>query len=140
MEDQKIILRMISTQVQEDGQEISAKLTTSGTLHRDGTGAVLQYKETSEGLDGEMTIEMHEDTVLLVREGDANMRLLLKQGCKYMNFYVTPYGKLEMEVLPTRVSYTLGDTNGKVELEYHVTVSGQYVGLNRIAVSFRARA
>lgn len=140
MEDQKILLRMISTQVQEDGQEISAKLTTSGMLRRDGTGAVLQYKETSEGLEGEMTIEMHEDTVLLVREGDANMRLLLKQGCKYMNYYFTPYGKLEMEVLPTRVSYTLGDTNGKVELEYHVTVSGQYVGLNRINVSFRARA
>lgn len=140
MEDQKIILRMTSTQVQEDGQEMSAKLTTSGVLRRDGTGAVLQYKENSEGLDGEMTIEMHEDTVLLVREGDANMRLLLKQGCKYMNFYVTPFGKLEMEVLPTRVSYTLGDTNGKVELEYHVTVSGQYVGLNRITVAFRARA
>lgn len=140
MEDQKIILRMKSTQVQEDGQEISAQLTTSGMLHRDRNGAVLRYQENSEGLDGEMTIEMHEDTILLVREGEANMRLLLKQGCKYMNHYVTPYGKLEMEVLPTRVSYTLGDSNGKVELEYHVTVSGQYVGLNRISVAFRARA
>ena len=140
MEDQKIILRMTSTQVQEDGQEVSAKLTTSGMLHRDRNGAVLRYLENSEGLDGEMTIEMHEDTILLVREGEANMRLLLKQGCKYMNYYVTPYGKLEMEVLPTRVSYTLGDSNGKVELEYHVTVSGQYVGLNRISVAFRARA
>lgn len=140
MEDQKIILRMISTQVQEDGQELSAKLTTSGMLHREGNGAVLHYVETAEGLDGEMTVQMYEDTVLLVREGDTNMRLLLKQGCKYVNFYETPYGKLEMEVMPTRVSYTLGQTNGKVELEYHVTVSGQYVGLNRISIAFRARA
>lgn len=139
MDDQKIILRMTTTQVQEDGQEMSAKLTTSGTLRRDLTGAVMQYQESMEGLEGEMTIEMHDDTVLLVREGDTNMRLLLKQGCKYVSYYETPYGKLNMEVMPTRVSYTLGETNGKVELEYHVTMAGQYVGLNRVSIAFRAR-
>lgn len=140
MEDQKIILRMTSTQVQEDGQEISAKLTTSGMLHRDENGATLHYEENSEGLDGEVTIEMRGDTVMLAREGESSMRLLLRQGCKFVSHYDTPYGRLDMEAMPTRVSYTLGETNGRVELEYHMTVQNQYVGLNRVIVAFRARA
>ena len=74
MKDQKIILRMTSTQVQEDGQEISAKLTATGTLQRDEQGAVIRYEENSEGLNGHVTMELRGDTVLLVREGDAQMR------------------------------------------------------------------
>ena len=140
MSDQKIILRMTSTQVQEDGQEISAKLTATGTLQRDAEGAVIRYEENAEGLNGQVTMELRGDTVLLVREGDAQMRLVLKQGSKYVNYYKTTYGTLDMEVMPTRVSYTLGETNGKVDLEYHVTVSDQYVGLNRIQLAFRTRA
>ncbi len=137
--DQKIILRMISSQVQEDGQELSAKLTTQGTLHRDENGATLQYEESSEGLDGQVTIEMRGDTVMLAREGESSMRLLLKQGCKYVSSYETPYGKLDMEAVPTKVNYMMGETNGKVELEYHMTVQNQYVGLNRVTVNYRAK-
>ena len=49
MDDQKVILQMTSTQVQEDGQEAVMKLTTSGTLHRGADSTVLEYEETGDG-------------------------------------------------------------------------------------------
>ena len=34
MDDQKVILQMTSTQVQEDGQQAVMELTTAATLHK----------------------------------------------------------------------------------------------------------
>ena len=45
-----------------------------------------------------------------------------------------------MEALPTRVMYTMGGGKGHIELEYHMHVQNQYVGLNRVSVSFRPQA
>ena len=80
MDDQKVILQMTSTQVQEDGQEAVMKLTTSGTLHRGADSTVLEYEETGDGgMTGQASIEMKGDTVMLVREGEASMRLILRR-------------------------------------------------------------
>lgn len=109
MDDQKVILQMTSTQVQEDGQEAVMKLTTSGTLHRGADSTVLEYEETGDGgMTGQASIEMKGDTVMLVREGEASMRLILRQGCKYISTYSTPFGRLDMEALPTKVMYVMG--------------------------------
>lgn len=141
MEEQKIVLQMTSTQVQEDGQQAVVELTTEGTLHRKDDRAVLEYEESGDlGMTGSALIEMMRDTVMLSREGEASMRLILKQGCKYVSTYETPFGRLDMEALPTRVMYTMSEKKGRIELEYHMHVQNQYVGLNRVIVDFHAKA
>ena len=141
MDDQKIILQMTSTQVQEDGQEAVVELTTEATLRKTADSAVLEYEETGDlGLTGSASIEMKGDTVMLSREGESSMKLILKQGCKYVSSYHTPFGRLDMEALPTRVMYTMGGGKGRIELEYHMHVQNQYVGLNRVSVSFHPQA
>lgn len=77
---------------------------------------------------------------MLSREGEASMRLILKQGCKYVSTYSTPFGRLDMEALPTRVMYAMGEAEGRIELEYHMHVQNQYVGLNRVSVQFHHTA
>ena len=100
MDDQKVILQMTSTQVQEDGQQAVMELTTAATLHKTKDAAVLEYEETGDsGLTGQAVIELKGDTVMLSREGEASMRLILKQGCKYVSTYSTPFGRLDMEAL-----------------------------------------
>lgn len=141
MDDQKVILQMTSTQVQKDGQEAVMELTTAGTLRKNGDAAVLEYEETGDlGMTGQASIEMKGDTVMLSREGEASMRLILKQGCKYVSSYHTPFGRLDMEALPTRVMYMMSDGDGRIELEYHMHVQNQYVGLNRVSVQFHPQA
>ena len=141
MDDQKVILQMTSTQVQEDGQQAVMELTTSATLHRKGDAAVLEYEESGdEGLSRQTCIEMKGDTVTLSREGESSMHLLLRQGCKYVSTYVTPFGRLNMEALPTRVMYAMSGAEGRIELEYHMHVQNQYVGLNRVSVQFHHSA
>ena len=141
MDDQKVILQMTSTQVQEDGQEAVMKLTTSGTLHRGADSTVLEYEETGDGgMTGQASIEMKGDTVMLVREGEASMRLILRQGCKYISTYSTPFGRLDMEALPTKVMYVMGEKDGCIELEYHMHMQNQYLGMNRVSVQFHPQA
>lgn len=141
MDDQKVILQMTSTQVQEDGQEAVMKLTTSGTLHRGADSTVLEYEETGDGgMTGQASIEMKGDTVMLVREGKASMRLILRQGCKYISTYSTPFGRLDMEALPTKVMYVMGEKDGRIELEYHMHMQNQYLGMNRVSVQFHPQA
>ena len=141
MDDQKVILQMTSTQVQEDGQEAVMKLTTSGTLHRGADSTVLEYEETGDGgMTGQASIEMKGDTVMLVREGEASMRLILRQGCKYISTYSTPFGRLDMEALPTTVMYVMGEKDGSIELEYHMHMQNQYLGMNRVSVQFHPQA
>lgn len=141
MDDQKVILQMTSTQVQEDGQEAVMKLTTSGTLHRGTDSTVLEYEETGDGgMTGQASIEMKGDTVMLVREGEASMRLILRQGCKYISTYSTPFGRLDMEALPTKVMYVMGEKDGRIELEYHMHMQNQYLGMNRVSVQFHPQA
>ena len=141
MDDQKVILQMTSTQVQEDGQEAVMKLTTSGTLHRGADSTVLEYEETGDGgMIGQASIEMKGDTVMLVREGEASMRLILRQGCKYISTYSTPFGRLDMEALPTKVMYVMGEKDGRIELEYHMHMQNQYLGMNRVSVQFHPQA
>ena len=141
MDDQKVILQMTSTQVQEDGQEAVMKLTTSGTLHRGADSTVLEYEETGDGgMTGQASIEMKGDTVMLVREGGASMRLILRQGCKYISTYSTPFGRLDMEALPTKVMYVMGEKDGRIELEYHMHMQNQYLGMNRVSVQFHPQA
>ena len=78
MDDQKVILQMTSTQVQEDGQQAVMELTTAATLHKTKDAAVLEYEETGDsGLTGQAVIELKGDTVMLSREGEASMRLIL---------------------------------------------------------------
>lgn len=141
MDDQKVILQMTSTQVQEDGQEAVMKLTTSGTLHRGADSTVLEYEETGDGgMTGQASSEMKGDTVMLVREGEASMRLILRQGCKYISTYSTPFGRLDMEALPTKVMYVMGEKDGRIELEYHMHMQNQYLGMNRVSVQFHPQA
>lgn len=141
MDDQKVILQMTSTQVQEDGQEAVMKLTTAGTLHRGADSTVLEYEETGDGgMTGQASIEMKGDTVMLVREGEASMRLILRQGCKYISTYSTPFGRLDMEALPTKVMYVMGEKDGRIELEYHMHMQNQYLGMNRVSVQFHPQA
>lgn len=141
MDDQKVILQMTSTQVQEDGQEAVMKLTTSGMLHRGADSTVLEYEETGDsGMTGQASIEMKGDTVMLVREGEASMRLILRQGCKYISTYSTPFGRLDMEALPTKVMYVMGEKDGRIELEYHMHMQNQYLGMNRVSVQFHPQA
>ena len=83
---------------------------------------------------------MKGDTVMLVREGEASMRLILRQGCKYISTYSTPFGRLDMEALPTKVMYVMGEKDGRIELEYHMHMQNQYLGMNRVSVQFHPQA
>ena len=57
MDDQKVLLQMTSTQVQEDGQQAVMELTTAATLHKTKDAAVLEYEETGDsGLTGRKII------------------------------------------------------------------------------------
>ena len=141
MNGQKVILQMTSTQVQEDGQEAVMELTCAGTLRKTDDAAVLEYEESGQGgMTGQASIEMKGDPVMLSREGEASMRLILKQGCKYLSSYYTPFGRLDMEALPTKVMYMMSDGDGRIELEYYMHVQNQYVGLNRVSVQFHPQA
>ena len=137
MDVQNVLVNMTAVQVQ-DGEENKIELTAEGQKLVEGEKTVLCYEETGE-LAGQTRIEMEGDTVTLTRTGLGSLHLILKQGCKYVSRYSTLFGDLDVEALPMKVAYLIGEKKGKVTLEYALTMNGQDVGVNRLFITFEGR-
>ena len=141
MDDQKVILQMTSTQVQEDGQQAVMELTTAATLHKTKDAAVLEYEETGDsGLTGQAVIELKGDNRHALPRGGGQHAPDPQAGLQVRQHLLHALWPLDMEALPTRVMYAMGEAEGRIELEYHMHVQNQYVGLNRVSVQFHHTA
>ena len=141
MEETTILIFVTSITQDESGQEEKVEYTTVGTLLKTQDGFSLTYDENAEtSIVGKNTVRVKGDAVIIERDGETALRMLLREGYKFLGDYHTPYGDLALEVLPITVEAQLKDENeGSVKLGYHMTVQNTYVGLNRLDVRFHPR-
>ncbi len=114
--------------VQKDffGEENVVELITEGDVTFLGDHVLLQYDESElSGMAGNSTsIELRENSVSMVRSGDANVTMHFEKGKRSFSHYNTPFGAISMSVYGNSVYHKMDAKGGQVQLDYILDMDG----------------
>jgi len=132
-----VLLNIKGSQVQ--GEEYSdIELTTEGTLTRINGGCTISYDETeAEGESMQTVIRVDGNVVTMQKNGAVETQFVFEMGKTYITEYKTPFGDLDVSLIPTLVDTKLEDQCGRIELEYVLNVAGAQI-VNRLNLSYTA--
>lgn len=138
-EGKKVILSIKGNQVNPEGQDNKIELITEGRLYKKDNAYYIEYEESViSGMEGTKTMIVVEDQrIFLERTGSHESRFVFEKGRKYVNYYETPFGNLEMGIFPTKIDSSMDENQGKLDLKYELDISGKYAGSNELMVSYQ---
>lgn len=135
----RVFLSIKGSQVNPEGEDNTIDLITEGTLYKKGSAYYIEYEESViSGLEGTKTLIMVEDDrISLERTGAHESHFVFEKGRKFVNYYETPFGNLQMGIYPTKIDSKMDDKEGKLDLKYQLDISGKYAGSNELMVSYQ---
>jgi len=123
-----------------DGQkEHLVSLDTLGFAYEDQSFLYLEYEETEligiKGTTTQICLPLADSKkVIIKRTGSSSMHQVFVKGQKYETSYLTPYGEMSVEVLPSTVNVLTTDALIQIRLSYDLIVSSQYVGQHQLNI------
>lgn len=137
--EKNILLTIVSVQITPDGERNEMELVTEGVFRSEEGVASLSYQESEiVGTQGaQMTIELMDGTIKVVRTGDYSANFQFRQGQKCLSIYSTPFGQMQMGAFPTDVRYGIEDDGGELELQYELDIQGNFAGKNHLQLKWR---
>ena len=130
----EIMLRIKGTQIQGDEEDV-IDFSTLGNYERRGTAVVLTYTETDEDTDVTTEVCVDGGVITMQKSGSLETQMVFEEQKTYTAEYITPFGNIDVMIYPTMVNASVGDDNGKIELEYIMTIAGSEV-LSRINMQY----
>ncbi len=121
------------------GDEDSLEFSTDGHYLYDGEVGCLSYMESEvTGMEGTRTsmIVMPEQ-VVVDRDGAVSSRMVFKAGEKNSVLYNTPFGSATMSIDTKRISHSLGESGGSVEIDYVVDMEHNILTRNRFQITVK---
>lgn len=88
----------------QDAEDETISMLTSGQLELEDTRAVIRYEETlDESLPAQQVVmTINEEGATMSRGGEYATDMVFRMGCRYEGSYHTPYGDMELAVYCTR--------------------------------------
>ena len=123
----------------EQENEDHVEFTTDGYYcYEDGVGC-LSYEESEvTGLEGTRTsMIVMPDQVVVDRDGLITSRMIFKEGTKNSFLYETPYGNATMGIDTRRISRSMDENGGKVEIDYVLDVEHAVVARNKFQITVK---
>lgn len=132
----KVLIKVIGTQTNEEGQTDTIELVTPGLFYQKNNSYYIVYQETEiSGISGVTTTIIAEaDQVSINRIGGPGQKQIFKKGVFNVSYYATPYGVLEIGVLPTVVEVGLTDNGGSINLEYELQIAQEKMSFNKLQI------
>jgi uncharacterized beta-barrel protein YwiB (DUF1934 family) len=134
-----VIISIVGTQKDPSGQKDTVELVTDGQYGFADGECRLTYEESDlTGLKGtRTTFTVSPMGVILRREGSLNSEMVFQEGKKNFFLYETPYGSATMGVDTRRISATLGEHGGDLELDYNIDFDSTPVGQNTFKINVK---
>ena len=116
----------------QDAEDETISMLTSGKLELEDTHAVIRYEETlDESLPAQQVVmTINEEGATMSRGGEYATDMVFRMGCRYEGSYHTPYGDMELAVYCTRLHYDLGEDGGEVQLSYQLDLNGSFAAMH----------
>lgn len=139
MDKNTILLNVKGSHVHE-GEENTLELITEGLLTFDDGKYTIEYDESGlSGVENTKTrLTVEGDKVSLKREGIMESEFIFTKRQMYEAAYETPFGMLQLSVLPTQIASDFSGEGGSIDLEYVVKV-GEQSALNRLNINYKLR-
>lgn len=135
MKDVVISIRTVHAMDMEDEDYLD--FTTDGLYTYDGEVGCLSYLETEvTGMEGTRTsVIVMPDQVVVDRDGLITSRMIFKEREKSSFLYNTPYGTATMNISTRRISHSLDEHGGNVEIDYVVDMEHAVVTRNQFRLN-----
>ncbi len=135
MKDVVISIRTVHAVNMEDEDYLD--FTTDGLYTYDGEVGCLSYLETEvTGMEGTRTsVIVMPDQVVVDRDGLITSRMIFKEREKSSFLYNTPYGTATMNISTRRISHSLDEHGGNVEIDYVVDMEHAVVTRNQFRLN-----
>ncbi len=133
----EVLLNIKGSQVQ--GEEYNdVELTTEGILTRQNGRSTISYDDSEMAGENVQTI-IHVDgnIVTMQKTGAIQTQFVFEVGKTYITAYSTPFGELDVSLIPTLVDTKIEDACGKIELEYVMNIAGSQI-VYRLNLSYTA--
>ncbi len=134
-----VMIKVTGSQIMQNGEDRRVEMYTTGTLTREGEAYRLEYEESElSGMAGTVTkIAIEDEMVLLERVGEYPSQMVFAEGKKYINFFSTPYGEIEMGIYPMQIDTHFMEKHGQLNLKYLMEIEGQVQSTNRLMVTYK---
>ncbi len=136
MAERQVLISLSASATDEEGQQDSMNLITSGTLTDTPRGYRLEYEENldEDAPPQPITLLMEDGAVTMQRGGDYATGMVFAKDQRYEGQYHTPYGFIDMAVFCSLVRYRMEEGAGELKLRYQLDVSGQFAAMHELTL------
>lgn len=126
----KITMKITGAQSAEGQQDDQMEFITEGELYDKGGALYVMYEESEiSGMPGFKTrLKITDQMVKMKRiapSGGTGTEMVFEKGKRYNNFYHTPYGPFEMEIVTNDLENTMtAEGAGAVYIDYSMSLKG----------------
>lgn len=111
-------------------------LTTQGTFEEENGIVKITYSEQGDEGTAETAVTVLSPThIRISRMGECSFSLDADLGKRYTGLYNTPYGAVDMGIIPSEVSAEFSDGGAKLHMKYTVEFNSQPASENTIDIT-----
>lgn len=136
-----VIISITGSQYADNNSDDAVELVTDGKYcFKDGHGKLTYTESELTGMAGTVTsFLISPGEVILSREGTLTSQMVFREGLKNTFLYDTPFGSTTMGLDTHKISSSLGEKGGELEIDYVVDFDHAIVGRNRFKINVRER-
>lgn len=133
----EVLVKVKGTQTNDLGEQDTIELITEGSYFVKAESFYIVYNETVlSGMEGTTTsIKAESQKVTLNRMGTAELKQTFEVGVFNSGHYITPYGTMQLAVIPSKVQVDLTDAGGSINLEYELQTGSEKISDNQLVIS-----
>lgn len=134
---QNIMVNIRGTQA-DAYDDSTLELYTEGMLTHDDGKYIIEYDESElSGMENTRTsLTVEGDRIQLKRTGAVETEFVFLKSRVFETAYETPFGMMQMSVLPTQVLSELSEEKGKINLEYVIRIGDQQA-VNKLDIDYK---
>lgn len=116
-------------QIDEAGEETITESRTAAECHEKNGGFYLLYEEDPEGVETPVRniIKLKGSILELTKRGAINARMVFEAGKEHVTDYITPYGRLRMEVFTRAVKTSFQGKEMTIRAEYTLSSDNRLI-------------
>ena len=136
---QKVLVKVVGTQTDDDGEESRIELVSVGTRHEKNGVSYISYRESElTGLEGTTTVlKLYPDHLVLLRMGAVEQKQEFYAGQKRYSTYVTPFGNMKMGIFTRELAIQDGGESATVTVSYDLEINDRWQSFNTLSVNIR---
>lgn len=137
-----VCINIKSIQSSDENEDVT-ELFTYGKLSKsndDGEYRISYEESDAMGFEGcNVDLDIAENSVKLMRSGNAISNLIIEKGKKHHCHYGTPYGDFMIGVSADEIKSTITENGGDLYLKYTIDVNSGLLSENEMYINIKER-